>query len=575
MLQIISGKFYNSEDRYHTPCKAPVYSNVGITNHINTTVFKIIPASYSDGEGYSYIIEYDNQLQKPTVPSGFALIKVGDKEILNQIQVICSFATNSIFSIDKNTLLKICREKGPSSTSDGVPSQYIEKTLTFRHLNNEETSFLEKFVDKLILLERDKYNAVIAALKTYNAAIKLLDDDICLAYSMLVYCIESLSQRFDGYIPKWEDYNQEIKGKIDKLVSKIDKDIGEELIRILVSDSHLKLSSRFVKFVTSNLNEEFFTVECKDIISPLQKNEIEVALKNTYSIRSGYVHELKRPTSQLLMADFSKNCDTVRIWNNTYLTFNGLLRVVRKVISSFVMKQDELKIEKYNWYNELPNQIEVPLSPELWVSKEQNVHKDNAVAYFIGFLQCYLSGKESLPDMRGVIKKFEKIYDVSNALNKTAIVALTKLYNSVIREEDRSEGYKEFIDKHSSDTEECNIINIALSLLPVSTGENEEHILWDVDLCEKEIQSYMKQRYKHNRIRFNNSIIEILMCIGLANRYKDEGNNDKFVFWMETALYNASGKYELQKQIKKAIDADEQFDISIIYSEIFGKPNDV
>lgn len=42
MLQIISGKFYNSEDRYHTPCKAPVYSNVSITNHINTTVFKTI-----------------------------------------------------------------------------------------------------------------------------------------------------------------------------------------------------------------------------------------------------------------------------------------------------------------------------------------------------------------------------------------------------------------------------------------------------------------------------------------------------------------------------------------------------
>ncbi|NLO48880.1 MAG: hypothetical protein GX111_11265 [Clostridiales bacterium] len=85
----------------------------------------------------------------------------------------------------------------------------------------------------------------------------------------------------------------------------------------------------------------------------------------------------------------------------------------------------------------------------------------------------------------------------------------------------------------------------------------------------------MKQRYKHNRIRFSNSIIEILMCIGLANRYKDEGINDKFVFWTDIALYNASGKYELQERIKKAIEADEQFDISIIYNEIFGKPNDV
>jgi transcriptional regulator with PAS, ATPase and Fis domain len=105
---------------------------------------------------------------------------------------------------------------------------------------------------------------------------------------------------------------------------------------------------------------------------------------------------------------------------------------------------------------------------------------------------------------------------------------------------------------------------------PGNVRELENVVERAVNLCEKEILSYLKHRYKNNRIRFNNTILEIMIFIALANRFKDEGNDEKFAYWMEFALYNASGKHELQKQIKEAIGANQEFDFSKIYNVIFG-----
>lgn len=567
MLQIITGKFYQSDERFHNECKALLFSNIGSIEGIKTSVFNLIPTSYSSGDGYSFVVEYDNQIQKPIQPTSLMLIKVGDKEIVSQIQTVASFASNGIFTTDKNVLSKICRDNGSTDTSDAPPSKYIEKTLSFRYLENNEVAFFTDFVDKLMLLEREKYSAVLQCLKTYNAAIKLLDDDVCLAYSMLVYCVESLSQKFDKYEPTWDDFDQNKKGKIESLIACISEPIGNQLKEILIADQHLKLSARFVNFVVENLDEDFYTVEASKVIAPLQKHELIIALKNTYYIRSGYVHELKRPTPQLLMANFSKNCDTFRYDNNTYLTYNGLLRVVRKVIISFAMKQKSVEKEKYNWYNELPNSFSMPLSPELWVYNANGASRENALHYYTGFLKCYLSGKSELPNMKNVLAKFQKIFDNVSEINKCAIFALTKLYNSVIRESDRSEGYENFLSKNSKVVNLCNIINISLSVLPIPMTEGDS--LWDVELCEKQIENYMKQRYKPNKLRFDNSIIETIIFITLANRYKDEGNKEKYVYWMESAFYNLSGNYDLQKELRVSIKEYAEFDIEIIYKKIF------
>ena len=49
MLQIITGKFFKSEDRYHNDCHGKLYSNVKFDNIRQMAHIKIEP-SESDGE---------------------------------------------------------------------------------------------------------------------------------------------------------------------------------------------------------------------------------------------------------------------------------------------------------------------------------------------------------------------------------------------------------------------------------------------------------------------------------------------------------------------------------------------
>ena len=59
MLQIITGKFYNSEDRYHNDCQGKLYSNVKFDNDRQIGHIKFEP-SECGGDIAEYIISYDN-----------------------------------------------------------------------------------------------------------------------------------------------------------------------------------------------------------------------------------------------------------------------------------------------------------------------------------------------------------------------------------------------------------------------------------------------------------------------------------------------------------------------------------
>ena len=118
MLQIITGKFYNSEDRYHNDCKGILYSNASFRGIYDIGHVKI-EAAESFGSIDPYIVMYDNQLQKSY--SGLELVKVGDEEILRQLKNILSYAIDAVFDEDKSTVERICRKKESGRGKYPVP----------------------------------------------------------------------------------------------------------------------------------------------------------------------------------------------------------------------------------------------------------------------------------------------------------------------------------------------------------------------------------------------------------------------------------------------------------------------
>lgn len=85
MLQIITGKFYNSEDRFHNDCKGILYSNASFKG-VYDIGHIIIESAESFSSVAPYIVMYDNQLQR--LHRGFELVKVGDEETVEKIKGI-------------------------------------------------------------------------------------------------------------------------------------------------------------------------------------------------------------------------------------------------------------------------------------------------------------------------------------------------------------------------------------------------------------------------------------------------------------------------------------------------------
>ena len=74
-----------------------------------------------------------------------------------------------------------------------------------RRITLEQEEGFVRFVDKATGLPRRDYSVVMSFLQTLSHALHTLRQNLDLAYSMLIYALESLSQGRSGYLPQWED----------------------------------------------------------------------------------------------------------------------------------------------------------------------------------------------------------------------------------------------------------------------------------------------------------------------------------------------------------------------------------
>src|SRR5262245_43919801 len=116
---------------------------------------------------------------------------------------------------------------------------------------------------------------------------------------MMVYMLEALSKSEEQPRPVWDDYDQNVRGRLDEQLASVDPSIAENVRAILLDNPHLKLKKRFVSFILSYVKDTYFTSEAEGLRFAVVKSEFARALGNLYDARSGYVHDLKKVQEQL------------------------------------------------------------------------------------------------------------------------------------------------------------------------------------------------------------------------------------------------------------------------------------
>jgi len=193
----------------------------------------------------------------------------------------------------------------------------------------EEIDLFIKFVQKVIDLPRNKYLKVMSAIKNYVDGLQVADKNIDLAYSMMIYSIECLSQNFDKFTPVWDDYPDEVRGKLDKTFQKIPDTKVKHIKSALLKNSNLRLQKRFREFIIKHTNDKFYTEGALESNFAIRKSILDRAARNAYQIRSNYVHILGELQDCLKFSPTARG-EIFYDGNEPYFTLAGLTRIYTK-----------------------------------------------------------------------------------------------------------------------------------------------------------------------------------------------------------------------------------------------------
>lgn len=541
MLQIITGKFFKKDVPLRTyDGKGITYSNYSWMEPIKTSVATLEPVEIYSTSVSSFVISYVNKIEKMEGPG--SIVRIGDYEIVHQFELLSFFGLKSFFSNDRPTVEINCRDQPKTFGDQFLPSKFVYRFFQSNISGSmDEIQYFMTFVDKVVGLPRKEYSAFINCLENFYNALQVLNYNIDLSYSMLVFCLESLSQNFENFEPTWDDYDPKIRTKLNDYFFQIEPEVANGIQKVLVESQNLKLQKRFVDFCEKYISDSYFFKEAKGVRNATRKSQLNRALKNAYSTRSLYAHQLK-PIREQLKIPYIAEAD-IFVWEKEpYFTFNGLVRLTHHILTNFVHIQNNLDTEEFAWKYDLPGIVEGEVAPQYWVHISENFEPAMAIKRLSGFLEILQSGiieNQPIPNLNELLEKYECLIPTSKVDNRIPMLALYYLYNYFIEEKDRITNYSRFTQKYSTDFQCC-----CIEMMVVSSFE-DENWPWELEKCVSVYREYDKKRFSKNNLKIP-LFIEIRIILKIANAYLYRKMIEEYEEWMDIAFFELAGRDDIQ-----------------------------
>src|SRR5262249_16189615 len=152
------------------------------------------------------------------------------------------------FHVDRSYVESLCRTTSSHSTDTTVPRVFVRRFFDSPKemgTSAEAVGFVQ-FIEKVVRMPRKAYRLFLTCLAAFFDALEAIGKNFDLANSIMVYMLEALSK--SGEQPKvvWDDYDQNVRGRLDKELASVDASTADKVRAILLSNPHLKLKKRFV-----------------------------------------------------------------------------------------------------------------------------------------------------------------------------------------------------------------------------------------------------------------------------------------------------------------------------------------
>ena len=369
MLQIASGKLFARAPAQSNQLRGVLYTNLQFFGRdpIETVSGRLLPtSSLHDTKDVVYeMTEFIEDSPAPGVMSSH-----GIDPYLNDFAAIVSFALNVTCTPDSALTRQLAGSRGLLTRVE--PRRLVSRMFDEQvWCPDEDVVQLVRFTEDLIGLRRKSYLAAMRAIRNYVKGLHRITDDPELTYTMLVASIESLVQDFHGDFPQWEDYAEDKRRRIDYALEEADDQTSERVRKAILEIEHVAMTRRFCEFALGQLQASYFREEAVGQINPIGRADLRGALRQAYNLRSKHIHNLKE-LPKLLTVGFHLG-ETFNVDGVTMLTFQGLTRLVRHVITEFVKQQPKVESEIYDYGRERAGIVQVPLAPQYWIGRTEGL----------------------------------------------------------------------------------------------------------------------------------------------------------------------------------------------------------
>ena len=546
MLQIASGRLFRKKPGQRNELRGVLYTNLRMYDRIIETSAGRLLSTSNLHESKTLIYEFTELIEDERGPGVIA--SHGIDPYLNDFAAVVSFALNVACTPDRDLTLRLL--SGRSSPSVQFPPCKMV-TRVFDDLvwcqPADEIQLFET-VGQLISLERKSFLAAMRAIRSYVTGLHRLADDYELAYTLMVVAIESLAQEFDNFDPQWTDYDQRKRIAIDRALGGADEDMATRVREALLATEHVALGRRFREFALDHLEPSYFRQEAQGLVNPAGHSDLEVALRQAYNLRSDYVHELVELPAILKMPGFG---DTAPLGRQAVLTFQGLARLARHVITTFIQRQPKVHRKAYDYRLELPGVAMVELEPQYWVARTDNLHSNAGRRRLEGFLKqataCLLQGEgTSVTNLRDMLLEVESMLPQMSADQRQPFIALYILFNTMALGNERMENFEEitkcYWEEFSKPTIESVLAFLALDIVPE----------WSLTAHREIHDAYFREKHHKSGLRVPPAL-EAGLCLTLAERYRLTGDVVQARALIALAVENYPGQVPL-------LDLEQNFD---------------
>ncbi len=553
MLQVCNGNFLFTDEVYKTTHRAPLYTNLSFpTDKVQLCIGTLTTTSYFLPITTLIAEVEEKQPAKDNNGEHNVFIATTGKDVMNDLAMVLAFFFDGFCTTSFKLAKEILSDDMMPDTTKKI-NEYVDGFFDKRKVvtPNQLEDFVN-FFNKLVSLSRKDYIKAIKAIRRYATALLRISDDLDAAYALFVASIESLAQDFAGYETAWRDVEISKRSALDKILIKVEAKEAEEIRGEIIKHEHLALSRKFCSLVMASLTKEFYKSHEKYKVAGF--NELNVAVKNAYMLRSKYVHVLSPLSDRITMPYNLNYC--VEIEGKPYLSFNGLSKVNRQVLMNFIETSPVGGKEKLDPHEYTPGMVMMRLSEVYWMGNAEGLNSDSCVLYLDAILSriesIIFGGKAEIPDMTAVVEKLGGLLAKESGKEKALVMYSSLILLKFFFGYNLDSRHEKAVVRHNELFEQKSVLVLLINTI---CGVD----LNGAKLFFENFKEYVTSKFHKKTLRFS-EFYESLMCANIINHLRKDGDLELVGEVAEYIIFNTPNSIVRKDMNDEADMAD--FDIS-------------